>query len=160
MGCALSEGRVFPECRKPAAAQASSRGSLTRANNSTPARAVPKPMIPSLGEISETASKPNGQEELQSELDAYVNRWFYGPGLGQSTLNIGTVVLFPPYVLYLLGNAGLQLAGYEPVSVLSYVPGEPGDYVRASYDAITGVPGRTTSTIAGEDFQGEDPCIP
>lgn len=97
---------------------------------------------------------------MQSTLDDFMYRWFYGQGVGVFSLNIGTVVLFPPYALYLLLNAGIGLSGYEPISPISYIPGVPGDYVRASYDAITSVPGRATSGIAGEPFQGEDPCIP
>ena len=100
------------------------------------------------------------QQAMQGGLNDFMYSWFYGQGLGATSLNVGTVVLFPPYALYLLLNAGLGLSGYEPIQPLSYVPGEPGDYVRASYDAITGVPGRATAGIAGEPFQGEDPCIP
>lgn len=146
--CAISEGRVFPQCRKVQPAEAQARARLAH------------PDLPSIPEIADKAASPNAQKEMQTTLDDFMYRWFYGQGLGATSLNVGTVVLFPPYALYLLLNAGLGLSGYEPIQPLSYVPGEPGDYVRASYDAITGVPGRATAGIAGEPFQGEDPCIP
>ena len=146
-GCALSEGRVFPMCPTNPGPDAKAR-----------ARLGTEP--PSIAELAEKASSDDPQQAMQGGLNDFMYSWFYGQGLGESTVNVGTVVLFPPYALYLLLNAGLSLSGYERISPLSYVPGAPGDYARASWDAITSVPGRTTAFVADEPFQGEDPCIP
>lgn len=151
-GCSVSadghssDGGLFPQCPKPS-------------NLSVQRPRLGSGVMP-ISEVMEKASSPKADEEMNSALNDFFYRWFYGPGLGVSSLNIGTVVLFPPYALYLLGNGAAALAGYEPLSPISYIPGETGDYVRAGYDAITGSPGRLTSGIAGEPFQGEDPCIP
>ncbi len=66
--------------------------------------------------------------------------------------NVGTVVVFPPYALYLLGNAGLALAGYEPLYVTDALPGEARDAALTVYDGITSVPGRIAAGVAGEEF--------
>lgn len=67
--------------------------------------------------------------------------------------NVGTVIVFPPYALYLLGNAGLQLAGFEPLYVSEAIPGKAGKYVKGAYEDVTSLPGRLTSFVAGEEFQ-------
>lgn len=103
----------------------------------------------SLKQLSETTKD---QEKNQEKLDRYMDNWFYGHGLGQSITNIGTVVIFPPYALYLLGNAGLTLAGYQPLYLSSMLPEESKVVVLTPYNSLTSIPGRITSTLAGKDF--------
>lgn len=102
--------------------------------------------------VSQLAEVIKDQEKNQEKLDQYLNHWFYGHGLGQSMTNIGTVVLFPPYALYLLGNAGIVLAGYQPLYLSSALPEKSKEIVLTPYNSITSLPGRITSTLAGKDF--------
>jgi hypothetical protein len=98
-------------------------------------------------------TKPPEPEEFSEQLRTSGRKWLYGGGLGRTMVNVGTVVVFPPYVLYLLGNAGLALAGYEPLHMTSLLPDTPRQYVDDAYDATTSVPGRTVSFVAGEEYQ-------
>lgn len=91
-------------------------------------------------------------DKLEDGFANGISRWFYGQGLGVTTLNIGTIVVFPPYALYLLGNAGLQLAGYDPLYLTDALPEEPRQDVMKIYDTVTSAPGQITSTIAGAEF--------
>lgn len=67
-------------------------------------------------------------------------------------LNIGTVVVFPPYALYLLGNAGVAFAGYEPLYVTDALPEPARKEVLGFYNGVTGVPGRVNALVAGEPY--------
>lgn len=109
---------------------------------------------PSFKQIVSDAEKNAEEGDSSALLRAYGHQWFYGRGVGRTIANVGTVVLFPPYALYLLGNAGLALAGYEPLYVTSALPEGARQYTLAVYDGITSVPGRVTAGLAGEEFQG------
>lgn len=63
------------------------------------------------------------------------------------------MVVFPPYIAYLLGNAGLALAGYEPLYVTNLLPNTPRGYVLTVYDGVTSVPGRFNAAVAGEEYK-------
>lgn len=91
-------------------------------------------------------------EEINQQLDEYTDRWLYGGGMGRTLLNVGTVVFFPPYAIYLLGNAGLAVAGYEPLYITSAIPEGPRKYVLGAYDGLTSVPGRVSASISGREF--------
>ena len=107
----------------------------------------------SLGGLASGQTKPPTPEELQPQLESATHKWFYGPGVGRTALNIGTIVLFPPYALYLLGNAGLNMAGFPQIHVTDALPPEPRDAVNGVYDDVTSAPGRLNAFIAGEEFQ-------
>jgi len=92
-------------------------------------------------------------EQRAALLDEVGRNWLYGQGMGDTILNIGAAIAFPPYILALLGNGALSLAGYEPVSIAQVMPRE----ARASYeevrDSVTGAPGQAAAAIAGEKFR-------
>lgn len=92
-------------------------------------------------------------EELQSELKQYGDRFLYGPGLGTSMTNIGAIAVFPPYAIYLLGNAGLSLAGFQQLYITSILPESPRKHVLDFYDGVTSVPGRLSALVAGKEYQ-------
>ena len=98
---------------------------------------------------------PTG-EQFSEQLSNSGHKWFYGGGIGRTIANVGTVVVFPPYALYLLGNAGLALAGYSPLYVSDLLPEQPREYVLGAYDGVTSVPGRLNALIAGESFQEQE----
>ena len=102
--------------------------------------------------VNKAEESADNDEDSTALLEKYGHHWLYGNGFGRTMVNIGTVVAFPPYALYLLGNAGLALAGYEPLYVTSALPDEARDATLDVYDGITSVPGRIAATVAGEEF--------
>ena len=108
---------------------------------------------PSFKQITAAAAeRPPTSDELSQQLAVAGHRWFYGQGIGTTMLNVGTVVLFPPYALYLLGNAGVAFAGYEPLYVTDALPEPAKKEVLGLYNGVTGVPGRLNALVAGERF--------
>lgn len=103
---------------------------------------------PSIKEISKAVK----DDTASSQLENVGEWWLFGPGLGHSILNIGTVIIFPPYALYLLGNAGLALAGEEPVKIVNILPEAPRKIVNDSIDEVCSVPGRMTAALSGRDY--------
>ena len=107
-----------------------------------------KPISPEQWRQLQSASP----EEVQGALNAAGKRWLYGPGFGRSASNIGSVVMFPPYAIYLLGNAGLSLAGFEQLYISNLLPQSPRKHVLDFYDGITSVPGRVSALVAGKEY--------
>lgn len=107
---------------------------------------------PSLPDLVSGKEKPPQVEDVEAKFQQASSEWFYGYGIGRTTANVGTIVLFPPYALYLLGNAGLELAGYEPLYVTNVLPTEPRRAVLSVYDNVTSVPGRLNSALGGQEF--------
>ncbi len=101
--------------------------------------------------ITGAQQAPNAQVAKQ-QINTQLGKWFYGHGFGRSALNIGTIVVFPPYALYLLGNAGIELAGYDPLYITNVFPEEPRKGILDLYDGITSIPGRVNATIADKNF--------
>ena len=79
-----------------------------------------------------------------------------GPGLGDAAVNLGTVVVFPPYIIYLLGNTALSLTGYEPVTVSSVLPEEQGRAWSDGYDTLVSGPGRMVAAMVGREYRSRD----
>lgn len=109
----------------------------------------------SLNGLATGQTKPPTPEQVQPQLESAVHKWFFGPGFGRTTLNVGTIVLFPPYAIYLLANAGIGLAGYEPIYITDVLPEGPRAGVLEVYDNVTYTPGRMHAFIAGEEFQDQ-----
>lgn len=107
---------------------------------------------PSIPDLAYGRQKPPTYEEVRSQFSERGRGWFYGAGLGKTIGNIGAAVAFPPYLAYLVGNAGLSLAGYEPLYVTDLLPEEEGQGVQQVYDAVTSVPGLVAARVAGEKF--------
>ncbi|HMO17875.1 MAG TPA: hypothetical protein PKA63_06730 [Oligoflexia bacterium] len=106
---------------------------------------------PSMNEVREVVK--NG--EADKHLSAMGDWWLYGPGMGYAMLNLGTVLLFPPYALYLLGNAALSISGNEPVRLIDVIPENGGrEVVEGVLDEVCSVPGKLNAAIAGRDFIG------
>jgi hypothetical protein len=80
----------------------------------------------------------------------------YGPGLGDTAVSIGTAVIFPPYIIYLLGNTALSLSGYEPVTVSSMLPKEEGRAWSNGYDTLVSGPGRMVAAVAGHEYRSRE----
>ncbi len=111
----------------------------------------------SIPDLASGKTKPPTGEEFSEQLGKSGRKWFYGGGIGRTMVNVGTAVIFPPYALYLVGNAGLALAGYEPLKATDLIPGQGKEYVLGAYNGVTSVPGRVNALVAGEDFQEDAP---
>ena len=103
--------------------------------------------------VEDTIEKPLPPEKNQELLEKVGGNWLYGQGVGETLLTAGTIFAFPPYAIYVVGNGALSLAGYERIALVDALPEKPKETVNSVYDAVTEVPGRVSSTIAGEDFR-------
>ncbi len=111
-----------------------------------------QPLGASLAEIVRNVNHP---EELNQDTSGFSDTlldWVFGGGLGRTALNIGTVVVFPPYAFYMLGNAGIALAGYDPLYVTDALPGPARDGVLGVYNEVTSLPGRINAAVLREHF--------
>ncbi|MDD2942783.1 MAG: hypothetical protein PHC51_07445 [bacterium] len=87
-----------------------------------------------------------------NDLSVLLDQWFFGQGLGETVLNIGTVIAAPFYAVYLVGNAGAELAGYERLSPFNSLPADAVEPVAIVYDGVTSVPGFISSLVFGKEF--------
>ncbi len=100
--------------------------------------------------------KPMPPDKAKEVLSEVGKNFAYGPGLGDTALNVGTAVVFPPYAIYLLGNAVLSLSGYEPVTVSSLLPAEDGKAWSESYDSLVSGPGKVVAAMAGHEYRSRE----
>jgi len=96
---------------------------------------------------------PDKAKQVLSEVGG---NFAYGPGLGDAAVNVGTVVVFPPYAIYLLGNAVLSISGYEPVTVASMLPEEQGKQWSQTYDHIVSGPGKMVAAVSGHEYRSRE----
>jgi hypothetical protein len=100
--------------------------------------------------------KPMSNEQAKEALSEIGGNFAYGPGLGNAAVQVGTVVVFPPYALYLLGNAVLSLSGYEPVTVASILPEKQGKAWSRTYDSAVSGPGKVVAAMAGHEYRSRE----
>lgn len=100
--------------------------------------------------------KPMSPEQAKGVLGEVGSNFAYGPGIGDAAVNLGAVVVFPPYILYLLGNTALSLTGYEPVTVSSLLPEEEGKAWSNGYDTVVSGPGRFVAAAAGREYRSRE----
>lgn len=113
----------------------------------TPAKA-PHEHLPSLSQVK----APLSEEDSNELLGRMGGNWLYGNGVGETALAAGTVFVFPPYALYLLGNAALGLGGYEQMRLSDALPEEERANWREFYDGVTATPGQVSAALAGREF--------
>jgi hypothetical protein len=102
------------------------------------------------------AGKEMSPEQANAVLGEVGSNFAYGPGLGDTAVSIGTAVIFPPYIIYLLGNTALSLSGYEPVTVSSMLPKEEGRAWSNGYDTLVSGPGRMVAAVAGHEYRSRE----
>lgn len=100
--------------------------------------------------------KPMSNDQAKAVLGEVGGNFAYGPGLGDAAVNLGAVIVFPPYILYLLGNTALSLSGYEPVTVSSLLPEEQGKAWSNGYDTVVSGPGRVVAATAGREYRSRE----
>ena len=97
--------------------------------------------------------KPLPPEKTKELLKSTGESWLYGQGIGNTAITVGGVVLFPPYLVVVLGNGILNVAGYESIGVSSFLPEPAAESWRTSYDNVASGPGRFAAAIAGREYQ-------
>lgn len=100
--------------------------------------------------------KPLPPEKTEELLEEVGSNWFYGQGLGETALTAGTIIVFPPYAIYVLGNGILSLSGYEEIRVTDALPDQEKEQWNSAYNTVTSGPGRLTAAIAGKEFRGKE----
>jgi hypothetical protein len=103
--------------------------------------------------VQAAIQKPLSPEETEELMGTVADNWFYGQGVGEAALTAGTIFIFPPYALYVAGNAALDLSGHKQLRVTDALPSDEREVWNEVYEGVTSVPGRVTSGIAGEDFR-------
>jgi hypothetical protein len=101
----------------------------------------------------EATQKPMAPEQSRKVLEVAGENWLYGQGVGETILDVGTIVLFPPYALFLAGNAVASLSGYEPIRVSEALPDEQQKDWLNMYNGVTSAPGKAAASLAGEEFR-------
>jgi hypothetical protein len=105
-------------------------------------------------DISKTiANKKLTDEQAKGVLSEIGSYMVYGDGLGKTALNAGAIYLFPPYGLYVLGNAVLSFTGHEPLSASKLIPEDQRGKAEKLYNNLTSAPGRVTAAIAGKEYR-------
>ncbi len=104
----------------------------------------------------DVVGKPMTSQQAKQVLGTLGGNFAYGAGLGDAALSVGAVVLFPPYALYLLGNAALSVSGYQPVTVSSLLPEEDGKQWSETYDKVVSGPGRVVAAMTGHEYRSQE----
>ena len=107
---------------------------------------------PALAEIVENPIPPEKAEGLLGEVG---ENWLYGVGLGDTAITVGTICAFPPYALWVVGNAALSVSGYEPLRFSDALPEKERDTWKEAYASVASGPGRLSAAIAGREFRSE-----
>ena len=155
----LTTSSQFAQCPHP-------RGRLVRALRDAVLSCVMVSLVSACGVIKEkpksqvdemsAVGKPMSPEQAKGVLGEVGSNFAYGPGIGDAAVNLGAVVVFPPYILYLLGNTALSLTGYEPVTVSSLLPEEEGKAWSNGYDTVVSGPGRFVAAAAGREYRSRE----
>lgn len=100
--------------------------------------------------------KPMPPEKAKAVLNEVGSNFAYGPGLGGAAVNLGTAIVFPPYIIYLVGNTALSLSGYEPVTISSVLPEDEGKAWSDGYDYVVSGPGKMVAAVAGREYRSRE----
>lgn len=106
--------------------------------------------------LSTAISQPLSPDETQELLGEVGENWLYGQGLGETAAAVGAIAVFPPYSLWVAGNAIASMSGFEPIELSDALPEEEAQTWRETYDAITSAPGKASAAIAGEKFRSKE----
>jgi len=107
-------------------------------------------------DLVQMASDPLSPEETGGVLREVGNNWVFGQGVGDTAVTVGSVLLFPPYGLFVLANAVADISGYEPVRISDALPEPEREAWTSFYQNVTSGPGRFNAAIAGKEFRTQD----
>ncbi|MCB0354068.1 MAG: hypothetical protein KDD64_11100 [Bdellovibrionales bacterium] len=106
--------------------------------------------------VHQLVEQPLTQEESTELLGEVGTNFVYGPGLGETMLAAGSIVLFPPSALFFLGNAAVQMSGYDGVTVSETLGEEKAKTAEEVFDGVVSAPGRVSAFVAGTDYRSKD----
>jgi len=107
-------------------------------------------------DLTRLVSDPLSPEETQGVLKEVGTNWAFGQGVGDTAVTVGSILLFPPYGLFVLGNAILDISGYEPVRMSDALPEPEREAWTAFYQEVTSGPGRLNAAVAGKEFRTQE----
>ncbi len=107
-------------------------------------------------DLAAAARQPLSPEETKALLNDAAGNWFYGQGMGRTMMQVGAIVVFPPYALFLLGNAALTAGGYQPLRFSDALPPDGRDRFLTFYNDVSSGPGRFSAALAGREFITEE----
>ena len=107
--------------------------------------------------IEQVSKRPLEEHEVQELNSRVVDSYVYGEGLGDSVIKVGTAVVFPPFLLVMLGNAALSATGHEPVGVSTFLPEKAAEGWNKAYSEVASAPGRVSAGVAGRDYVDSSP---
>lgn len=103
-----------------------------------------------------TVMSPATSEQLELTgdlLQSASGNWLYGPGLGQTMMNMGAVAIYPPYVAVVVSNLALDLAGYDTIGLGLLLQDDSEEKWDTAYDTFISGPGRVSSLMAGTPYR-------
>lgn len=106
--------------------------------------------------IFHTVNNPVSNEEAERIASTGGKNWVFGQGVGDTVAKVATSVVFPPYLIYLVGNGAIELAGYNGAYVTDALPDPYRTQWNGLYESVTSIPGRTVATLSGTEFRTED----
>lgn len=107
-------------------------------------------------DIAAIAAKPLPPEKAEQMLGEIGENWLYGEGIGETAITVGTCVVFPPYILWVVGNGVLSLSGYQPLQFSDALPQAQGEAWREAYQTVASGPGRLAAAIAGKEYRSQE----
>ena len=105
-------------------------------------------------DLQRMAANPLPPERAAETLSELGENWMYGHGMGETLVAVGLIAAFPPFAIYALGNAALDLSGYSPLYVTDLLPARQRYAWREGFDGFVAGPGKLAAAIGGEEFRG------
>lgn len=106
-----------------------------------------------LERVQKIAAEPLSPKETGEVVDTALTNFFYGPGLGETALDVTGAMLFPPYAMVLIGQTLVRLAGYESPRFIEIFPDQQQHAYDVTMDAVYSGPGRLVAAAAGEEYR-------
>lgn len=106
--------------------------------------------------ILDTVNNPVSNEEAEQMVSTGGKNWAFGHGMGDTVAKVATSIVFPPYLIYLVGNGAIELAGYNGAYVTDALPDPYRSQWNGLYDSVTSIPGRTVATLSGTEFRTQE----
>jgi hypothetical protein len=124
-----------------------------KVNFTADGKALPDTPVLTLERVQKLAAEPLSPKETGEVVDTALTNFFYGPGLGETALDVTGVMLFPPYAMVLIGQTLVRLAGYESPRFIEMFPQEQQQAYDKTMDTVYSGPGRLVSAAAGEEYR-------
>lgn len=122
-------------------------------NSATPPTSPPDTPVLTLERVQKIAAEPLSPKETGEVVDTALTNFFYGPGLGETALDVTGAMLFPPYAMVLIGQTLVRLAGYDSPRFIELFPDEQQQAYDDTMDVVYSGPGRLVSAAAGEKYR-------